>query len=460
MNEINRKPQKIRKYEFWRRQIFFITWLAYAGFYLTRLSFSVAKVGIDQDPNFHLSKSAMGIIDGVYLAAYAIGQFIWGMSGDRFGTRRIILIGMFVSVIAGFAMGASPVALFFGIFFCIQGFCQSTGWAPLAKNISYFFSQRERGVAMGWWCTNYAVGGIIAVVLAGYIGDYFGDWRYAFYGPAAVLFGIWVLFLILQKNRPEDVGLPPIEEYHGEKEAVLDAHDKPKEELEGSWETIFAVFRNRMVLLLGLVYFCLKPTRYAILFWSAKYVSEKLGTGMGESASICMCFQLAGPAGVLFAGYMSDRVFGSRRMPISIICLFALAAVLFSFSSVATYSYDHFTPETSKWVLRGLFAAIGFLLYIPDSLVSGTAAIDFGTKKGASTASGFINGCGSTAAIFGGSLAGWVAESWSWNVLFVTLGITICLAAIVLIPKWNALPATAENNLQLKNKTLKDRAVS
>ena len=120
MNEISRKPKKIRKYEFWRWNIFFITWLAYAGFYLTRLSFSVAKVGIDQDPNFHLSKATMGIIDGVYLAAYAIGQFIWGMSGDRFGTRRVILIGMFVSVIAGFAMGASPVALFFGIFFCIQ----------------------------------------------------------------------------------------------------------------------------------------------------------------------------------------------------------------------------------------------------------------------------------------------------------------------------------------------------
>jgi OPA family sugar phosphate sensor protein UhpC-like MFS transporter len=142
---------------------------------------------------------------------------------------------------------------------------------------------------------------------------------------------------------------------------------------------------------------------------------------------------------------MSDKVFGSRRMPISVICLFLLGMVLFSFSPVTAYSYEHFSVDLTKWVLRGLFFAIGFLLYVPDSLIAGTAPTDFGTKKGASTASGFINGCGSIAAISGGSLAGWVAENWSWNVLFVVLGITICLAGAVLLPKWNALPATAND---------------
>lgn len=443
MVHIKQKIAKNLRYEFWRWNTFAITWLAYGGFYLTRLSFSVAKVGIDEDPNFHLSKSMMGVVDGVYLAAYAIGQFIWGISGDKVGTRKVILVGMFISVIAGFAMGASHITLLFGIFFCIQGFCQSTGWAPLAKNIGYFFSQRERGVVMGYWCTNYAVGGVIAVVLAGYIADHFGNWRYAFYGPAALLFGVWVLFLLLQRNRPKDVGLPSIEEYHGEQEAVLDVGERPEEEIEGSWKTIFAVLKNPMVLLLGAVYFCLKPTRYAILFWSAKYVSEKVGTGMGESASISMCFQLGGPAGVLFAGYMSDKVFQARRMPISIICLFLLGLVMFSFSSAIGYSLDNFELDTTKWILRGLLFTIGFLLYVPDSLVSGTAAIDFGTKRGASTASGFINGCGSVAAILGGSLAGWVAGNWGWTVVFVVLGITVCFAGAILLPKWNAVPATA-----------------
>jgi len=40
--------------------------------------------------------------------------------------------------------------------------------------------------------------------------------------------------------------------------------------------------------------------------------------------------------------------------------------------------------ELLYWI--GIFG-IGFFLYMPDSLVSGTAAIDFGTRQGAGTAS-------------------------------------------------------------------------
>ena len=38
-----------------------------------------------------------------------------------------------------------------------------------------------------------------------------------------------------------------------------------------------------MVILLALVYFFVKPARYAILFWGPKYINAKLGSGMGES---------------------------------------------------------------------------------------------------------------------------------------------------------------------------------
>lgn len=58
----------------WRVQIFAITWLAYAAFYFTRKAFSVAKLGIGDDPSFHLDKMTMANLDGLYLAAYAWGS--------------------------------------------------------------------------------------------------------------------------------------------------------------------------------------------------------------------------------------------------------------------------------------------------------------------------------------------------------------------------------------------------
>ena len=229
MSEVEQYHQKDPEYERWRWQIFRVTWLAYAGFYLTRKSFSVAKIGILEDPNIVVGKGAMGLIDSAYLLAYAIGQFVWGISGDRFGARKVVLAGMLASIAVGFAMGVSSIILLFGIFFFIQGLCQSTGWAPLTKNVAYWFSRKERGRTYGWWCTNYAIGGMVASPFAGYMADCFLNWRFAFFMPAGTLFAIWLLFLVLQRNRPEDVGLPSIEEYHGEPVEILRSPDKQKD---------------------------------------------------------------------------------------------------------------------------------------------------------------------------------------------------------------------------------------
>lgn len=422
---IARNPE----YETRRWQIFGITWLAYAGFYLTRKGFSVAKIEMGEGTAVGLTSAQMALIDMGYLTSYAIGQFIWGICGDRFGTRRVVSIGMLGSVLLGVAMGASSWVILLGIVFTLQGFCQSTGWGPLSKNFSQFFSQRERGTKMGMWCTNYAVGGFAASIFAGYAGDQLG-FRYAFFLPALVLFGIWILFLIFQRNRPEDFGLPRIEIYHDEPEAVLEEDETPEDEPEGSWKIIREVYLNPVVWRLCAVYFLLKPTRYAVLFWGPVYMNEKLGTDMVGSGFLSSLFEVAGPVSVLLAGVLTDKFFGSRRMPVCVICLLSLAVLMFTMNKL----------PPSAALLGTCFFFIGLLLFAPDSLVSGTAAVDFGTKKGASTATGMVNGFGSIGAIAGGSLPGFLKDSWGWDAVFSVLAGTLLLAGLFLLPKWNALP--------------------
>ncbi len=428
--------KKDKRFEYWRWRTFGITWLAYAGFYLTRASFSVAKIGIGSDPNISMSSEEMGLIDGIYLTAYAVGQFVWGALGDKVGTRRIVLLGLLGSITAGFAMGVSSMVLAFGVFALLQGLSQSTGWAPLAKNITNWFSLRERGVVMGWWATNYTIGGLIGAPFAGLMAVYFGGWRYAFFMPALVLAVIFVLFYLLQKNRPQDLGLPTIEEYHGEPGSDLSDEEKVGGEVvEGSWQSVLKVVKNPMVILLGAVYFFLKPTRYAILFWGPVYINETLGTGMAESAFVSVSFFLAGPLSVLAAGYASDKLFQSRRMPYCIISMLLLSVLLFFFNDLAAVE--------SKLVTAGLLFFVGFLIFGPDSLVSATAAVDFGTRKGASTASGMINGMGSIGAIAGGTIPGFFKDSWGWEGVFTFLAASVLIAGLIMIPKWNALPDTA-----------------
>ena len=146
MTTVSKNLKKDTKYELWRYKIFGITWLAYAGFYLTRASFAVAKIGISEDPAIPMTSEQMGMIDGIYLIGYAVGQFVWGILGDKLGTRKIVLGGLFTSIIAGFAMGVSSILLAFGVFALVQGLSQSTGWAPLAKNITNWHTEPWMGM--------------------------------------------------------------------------------------------------------------------------------------------------------------------------------------------------------------------------------------------------------------------------------------------------------------------------
>lgn len=422
------------RYERWRWQIFSITWLAYAGFYLTRKAFSVAKNELKKPEVMGLTKGQMSLMDGAYSAAYAAGQFFWGTLGDRLGPRRVVLFGMMASLLTCALMGISTTAFLMGALFTLQGLWQASGWAPLAKNMGEFFSQRERGSIMGFWCTNYALGGFVASIIAGYAAVWWG-WRYAFFVPSALLLAVWFLFYLFQRDRPEDAGLPSIEQYHGEQPEVILPKDTPASEPDRSWTVVLDVLRNRMVWFLASVYFLVKPTRYLLLFWSPVYIAERLGTNTADSGVLSSMFDLAGPIGTLAGGVISDKLFHAKRMPICVLACLILAALMIVFP---------FIPFTRLTMGVGMFI-IGFLIYIPDSLIAGAAAIDFGTKKGASTANGLINGCGSLGQMIGVMLPGAVQQMVGkgndiWHSIFIGLGVALGVAGLMLATQWNRLP--------------------
>ena len=323
-SEIPQQLSKDNKYERWRIRIFVLTWLAYFGFYLTRYAFPAAKSSINLAD---MDETAMGLVDSAFLIAYAVGQFIWGALADKIGARKVLLGGLFVSIITCIMMGVSTYLTAFLIINLIQGLSQSCGWAPLAKNLSYWFSRKERGTVIGWWLTNYAVGSVVAVPLAAVAIVVFGHWSFAFFAPSACLFVILLLVFIFHAERPQDVNLPSIETYHGEIEEI----EVAKGEKKANW---LELIKQPMVGLLAATYFLLKPTRYAILLWGPYYVANKLQSGALFAVTINASFAVAGVLGAVVAGTISDKIFKSKRIPFCVICLFTLSVFLFVFDGV------------------------------------------------------------------------------------------------------------------------------
>jgi len=461
------------RYERWRWQTFGITWLIYASFYLTRSSFSVAKVALPFAPGITLTRADLGIIDATFLTVYMLGQFLFGPFGDRFGPRRILLFGLGLSAASAIGFGFSSTLVAFMAFSVLQGVAQSTGWSNTNKAMSSWFSVDERGRVLGWWCTHYTVGAAVALPFGGWLMDHFGRtsftdvpippllvagtvlpyvppaafgpttlfstvspfWPAAFWGPAGAVAGVMLLTAILLRNRPEDVNLPPIEKYRGEpvpSKEDIEAEEAIVEAPEGSWQIIAAVLAAPRIWTLAIAYFSIKLVRYAFICWGPNYVSDSIHSGALASTVTAAAMPIGGLVGVIGAGYVSDKLFQARRAPVAVLSLLAAAAVMLA----GLWEIDN------VWVMAAFFFLVGVFLFGPDSMISSTASIDYGTKRGAGTAVGFVNGIGSIGGILGGWLPGKITTGDNWTALFEVMLVGLLASSVILAPLWRAKAST------------------
>lgn len=363
----------------WRVRVFVATWLSYVGFYFCRQPFSKAKGAIAGTT--HWDTATLGNIWAAYLITYALGQFLASYMGPRLGPRRNVLLGMAVSVAVTLAMGVAPSWQVMAGLVAINGLAQATGWSGNVGAMASWFHKHERGKIMGVWSTNFTVGAlasgwVMAVVLS------VAAWPWCFYTGAAVLAVIWVQFHALQRNRPEDVGLAPVDD-PVTAGATLDIPTAagPDRLSRDAWINL---------LLVGGFYFFDKFIRYALWSWVPYFLKLSYGLGAGEAAAFSTVFELAGLPGIALAGWLSDRYFDSKRGGISLIMMVG---------AVASTGLLIVIGGSSSTVFLVLIAAIGLFLNGPDSLLTGAGAIDIGSRRLATFATAMISGFGSFGAV-------------------------------------------------------------
>lgn len=357
----------------WRAKVFAATWLAYAGLYFARKPFYIAKASLGEA--LSLDATTLGGIGAAYLIAYAAGQFVNGALGAKFGPRVVLLTGMVVSVVANASFGFIDSAPVLMAFMALNGLAQSSGWSAGVGTMAAWFGRHERGRVMGWWATNFQVGGVGANALAAAILHAYG-YQYAFFTGSAVLFAVWVLNVAWQRNRPEDVGLASVED-----EATNPGLPQSSGLPPGAWTNI---------LLVALFYFFLKFIRYALWSWAPFFLKQNFELPEDQAGYVATVFDLCGIPGVVVTGWLSDRFFGSQRASISLIMVLALAASCGVLVTLGTHSLPVFV---------GCMVLIGFTLYGPDALVTGAGAMDIGSRRAAALAAGIISGFGSTGSV-------------------------------------------------------------
>ena len=402
------------------------TWVTYACFYLCRVNISIAMPGIMGE--FGITKTERGMVLTALLSAYAIGQFINGQLGDRFGARKIIALGVLGSVAMNLIFGFNTgVLISMILIWGLNGYFQSMGWSLSVKTVANWFPSKMRGKISGILGTSYQIGNAASWVLAGFVIGLFG-WRYGFWVPSLIFLLVGVFWYIRSRNAPEEVGLPTIEE---EENGIAVASVKKDKHL-GFKYTISQTLFNPRVWVVGLGLLFLNIVRYGFLSWAPTYLFEVQKATISAAAYNTVAIPIAGSLGAIFAGYLSDKFFKSRRAPIAVLMLLTLSL----------FSWIYPQIPSGDWMSSLIvLVIIGFMTYGPHVLMVTAMPMDYGTRKAAASATGFIDGLGYVGAAITGVGSGWLIDNFGWNAAFNFWVVSGVICAILMALLWNYRPS-------------------
>jgi predicted MFS family arabinose efflux permease len=268
---------------------------------------------------FSFSDTQLGLLGGVAFALFytSVGLPVAYLA-DRFNRRNIIAVALFLwsfmTTLSGMATGF--VSLFLariGV-----GIGEAGGAPPSQSLVSDYFPPDKRGYAMGILYLYIPLGFLVGFLIGGWINEFFG-WRKAFF--VVGLPGV-ILAAILRLTLRE----PP----RGHAEGAQDSGVTPS--LLSTIRYLWSRPAMRHIPLAGTIH---GIGAWAMAVWLPSYFIRIHGMGSGEIGTwMALIYGIGGGAGVMYGGYLSDRVVkatGDARWYMWISALAVLISAPFAF---------------------------------------------------------------------------------------------------------------------------------
>jgi len=410
-----------RAYRQHRRSAYAGIFVGYASYYLVRNTLALAIPDILKEYPQH-SKADLGwALTGLSIS-YGVSKFLMGSVSDRSNPKYFLPLGLLMSCGIMAASGAfKAMYASLGLVIVLQilnGWVQGMGWPPCGKTMVHWFSTKERGLVVSFWNVGHNIGGGLVATFAVAGVALFHDWGAKLYFNAAIAAAVGVMAFFLLRNTPESYGLPPVEAYK---------NDYPPDHANDTrrsftYREIFVehVLRNRYLWAIAIANAFIYFVRYGVVNWIPTYLQTAKGFSFNQSSTGWALYEFAAIPGTVACGWISDKVFGGRRAPATILFM--------SLTLVAVVAY-WLNLHGPLWIDYVALFAIGFLIYGPIMII-GLHALDLVPKQAAGTAAGFTGFFGY---VFGSAIAGsgvgWIADHWGWTGVFATM-VACCLLTI------------------------------
>ena len=248
-----------------------------------------------------LTLASLGILVTISQWITIVFGPIWGIAGDRFGRKKILVFVTGIwgvwTIIAGLSTNFTMLVVLYGI-----AAIGTVASQPLIQAlISDMFASEERGKAMGILGGITALIAVISTPLIGQLSNIEDGWRIGFYalGGLSVLSGV-IIYLFLKE--------PP----QGASEAELaDIASQAEKHFGFRLDEIKDLFRIPSVVHMGIARF-LTPS--LILFsFGITYLVDAYGLETDEATGVFAIFILGFVIGSFAGGFIGDRI--ARRDP-------------------------------------------------------------------------------------------------------------------------------------------------
>lgn len=343
----------------------------------------------------HFSGEIMGYLISLFAIAQLVTSPITGIWVDRFGRKKLIVIGLFMFSVSEliFAVGSDVWVLYLSRI--LGGISAALIMPSVTAFVADITTLEERPKALGYVSAAISTGFIIGPGIGGYAAEW--GVRVPFYLAAAVALvaAIFSLFMLKEPLSQEQLKM------NREKKAKINIF----EELKKSTHSVYFVpFIIIFVLSFGLSAF---DTIFGL------FVDNKFGFTAKDIATILTVSAILGTIAQVFLFDKLVKIFGERKL----IQMFLLISAIFMVISIFVRSY---------WVILGttfvMFLAFDLLRPALTTLLSRMAGED----------QGFVAGMNSTYTSFGNIIGPLVG-----GMLFdVNINFPYTFAAIMLVVAW------------------------
>lgn len=355
--------------------VFTLGWIA---IYATRTILNPIMTNIQSE--FAINATQLGLLSSLFFLGYTVTQIPSGYLGDKFGRKKMIIPAFIGFGVLAIVSGQMMTFYMFLMMWFLTGTFQGVFYGPQYGLSSEAIPQKRLTLGSAIINSGMAIG-----MSAGYwissitVQEMDMSWRTPFWIMGVIVIVIGIIMWIIVKEHPPGYQAPTSE---------TGAPAKLK---------VSELFKNRNLILAFITIFCSIYGFFVILTWLPYYLETARGISGSNVAFVSSLVPWASIPGMLFFGWLSDKL--GKQRPV----LLVMVPLAF-LSTISIVLFDQ------MWVLYVSLIVYGIVGKLSTNPVLIAVVANNAPRVGLATSFGIYNFIGMSASILAPYITGFITD--------------------------------------------------